>query len=396
MAEKFVALIPARGGSKSIPFKNIKEINGRPLIYWVIDAAINSELIDEVYVATDSEEIKTKINNYKFTENFSNLEKLKVVSRSPYTATDEASTESVMLEFANNHSFSHIVLIQATSPLLESNDLTNGINKYIIEGYDSLLSVVKQKRFLWLEEGSHVKPYNYNPAARPRRQENQGIIVENGAFYITSKANLIAAESRLSGRIGIYEMPEYTSCELDEADDWIIIEKLLACKKKKKSVLNEIKLFATDCDGVLTDAGMYYSESGDELKKFNTRDGMGFGLLRNSNIITAIITSEEIELVKRRAKKLKIDEVCTGVANKVEVMDKLVEKHKIDYSNVLYIGDDLNDIELLDKVGFSCAVADANEKVKEKVNYVTKKRGGQGAVREVIDLIISNRLYLGD
>jgi len=217
---KTVALIPLRGGSKSIPSKNIKEIAGKPLAFWTIEAALDCSLIDKVYVSTDSTEIKKEVSRIK-------NDKLEIIGRSEETATDTASTESVMLEFANNHHFDNIILIQATSPLTRSEDLEKGIAKYFDNNYDSLLSAVRQKRFIWKEEGGEAMYSNYNPANRPRRQEFSGFLVENGAFYITSRDRLLESGCRLSGKMGVIEMPEETYFELDEDSDWTIVEGLL-------------------------------------------------------------------------------------------------------------------------------------------------------------------------
>ena len=111
-----------------------------------------------------------------------------------------------------------------------------------------------------------------------------------------------------------------------------------------------IKLFLTDCDGCLTDGGMYYDELGNEWKKFNAKDGMGFKILRQNNILTGIITGENTHIVERRAEKLKLDELYQGVTNKSEILDKMVEKYNLSYEEVAYVGDDINDIAVLEKV----------------------------------------------
>lgn len=150
-----------------------------------------------------------------------------------------------------------------------------------------------------------------------------------------------------------------------------------------------IRLFATDVDGVLTDAGMYYSESGDEWKKFNTRDGMGIKLLQRAGLITALITMENTKLVARRAEKLAIPEVHQGVQDKVSVLRNMAARHNLTLEQVAYIGDDVNDLEALQAVGCSAAPADAIPPVLKVVHYVCKKKGGEGAVREVADLILT-------
>lgn len=396
--DMFVAFIPLRGGSKSIPNKNIKEVAGQPLAYWVIDAAVNATCIEKVYISTDSEKIKNCIAKY----HKKNGHKIACIDRSPVTATDEATTESAMLEFAERFSFENMMLIQATSPLLTTEDIDVAIKKFKDSTYDSLLSVVKQKRFIWEMENETgvVRPKNYNPVERARRQDQNGFFVENGAFYLTKKECLLHSGVRVSGKIGYYEMPEDTYFEIDEPNDWIIVEELLKNRglfsKKFMDDLSQIKLFAMDCDGVLTDAGMYYTETGDEMKKFNTRDGMGIGLLHRLGFYTAIITGENTTIVKNRAVKLGVHNVYQGVEDKVAIMERLLEKYNLTYDEVAYVGDDMNDIELLKKVKCSFSVHDAIENVKNQVRYVTTASGGNGAVREIADLILLAREGKGE
>ena len=154
------------------------------------------------------------------------------------------------------------------------------------------------------------------------------------------------------------------------------------------TVLKSIRLFATDVDGVLTDAGMYYSESGDEWKKFNTRDGMGIKLLQKSGLITAIVTQERTKLVARRAEKLAIPEVHQGAMDKLSVVREMASRYGITLEQVAYIGDDINDLETLKAVGFSAAPADGLPEVLAVVDYVCRNKGGEGAVREVIDMVL--------
>ncbi len=159
--------------------------------------------------------------------------------------------------------------------------------------------------------------------------------------------------------------------------------------KKGKALLRDLKLFATDVDGVLTDAGMYYGECGEELKKFHTRDGMGIKLLQAEGLITAIITMENTKIVARRGMKLGVPEVFQGVTNKTAVLVHLSEKYGIPYTQMAYMGDDVNDMGALKTVGFAAAPADCADQVRQIVHYVCKKKGGEGAVREVIDKILA-------
>lgn len=376
-----VAFIPVRGGSKSIELKNIKKINGRPLIFWVLDDVVECEGIDKVVVSTDSDDIRATVNLY-------DSDKILVIDRSEEVSTDFASTESVMLEFAEKYDFKNIILVQATSPLLDKKDLDNGLKEF--ENADSVLSVVNQKRFVWKNQVDS-QPINYDYLNRPRRQDFDGFLVENGAFYITSKELLLKTKCRISGKINTVVMDDVTYFEIDEPSDWLIVEKLLQNKYGEPDLsyqLKNIKCLLTDCDGVLTNGAMYYTENGDEIKKFSTHDGMGFKLLRENGFITGIITGENVQLVKRRFEKLGLDELYMGVSDKLKVLDEICEKYNLNYDEIAYVGDDINDLPIINKVGFSCSVNNAVDEVKKYADYVTTKNGGDGAIREITELLL--------
>lgn len=387
-----VAFIPVRGGSKSVPLKNIKEILGHPLVYWTVKAASECECIDKVFVSTDSEKIRAAVKAFREKE-LDLFGKVEIIGRSEESASDTASTEHAMLEFAANYNFENIVLIQATSPMLTSDDLKGGFQLLRSPDTDSVLSCVRQYRFLWeRNEEGNAYPSNYDVNCRPRRQDFSGYLMENGAFYITSRERLLKYKNRISGRIKVYEMNEDTAFEIDEPSDWIIVEALMKRHKTNQNINEaDVKMFLTDCDGCLTDGGMYYSEDGDELKKFNTRDGMGFALLKTRGIITGIVTGERTNIVERRAQKLQINEVHQGVRNKLDVIEQIATKYHVTLDEIAYVGDDINDIGVFEKVGFPCTVNNASEDIKEKVKYVSKRNGGEGAVREIIDMILAKK-----
>jgi 3-deoxy-D-glycero-D-galacto-nononate 9-phosphatase len=150
------------------------------------------------------------------------------------------------------------------------------------------------------------------------------------------------------------------------------------------------KLVLTDIDGVWTDGGMYYDQTGNEWKKFNTSDSAGILFLRQFNIPVAILTGEDTEIVARRATKLKIEHLRQGVHNKLKVATELCKELNIELSDCAYIGDDIIDLPLLSKVGISCAPANAPDYVKSRVMFVTKKAGGDGAFREFIETIVAS------
>lgn len=381
-----IALLPARCGSQTIPFKNIKIICGKPLIYWALLALTESKSIDQIYVATDCDEIKDVVVDFNF-------EKVQIFDRCDVNASNTASTESVMLEFLDSMNFSEedlFILVQATTPFTSSDDFDNAIN--IIKSnskIDSLLSCVESKRFFWTKDGNAI---NYNYYKRPLRQDFNGLLMENGAFYINTVENIYKYKNRLSGNIHPYVMPEYTAIEADEEDDWLIIEQLMyKYIINKQTRANSVKIFATDVDGVLTDAGMYYDNNGNELKRFNTHDGMAFNILKERGIITAMLTSEKTNIVKLRANKLQVDYLFQGVkgSEKLEALNKICVEKNMSLSEVAYIGDDINDYNVLSSVGFPACPKNAIANIKD-IKGITQlsKSGGDGAVREFVELLL--------
>ena len=385
---KVVSFIPVREGSKSIPLKNIKKIAGKPLVFWSIDAALESTIVNEVYISTDSHSISEKIYQYYG-------KKIKIIERSKESATDTAPSEIALLEFCNEFEFDFVFFQQATSPLIEGIFLDEAFEKLKRQKADSLLSVVRQKRFIWSEreEGGFISPYNYNFLKRPRRQDFKGFLVENGAFYLSSRHDIIESGCRISKNITYYEMPENTYFEIDEPSDWIIIEGLLMKKKVRNNFSEKKKLkidtLILDVDGTLTDGGMYYSPQGEFMKKFNTRDAFGIRLLMDKGIEVIIITSENSKIVEERLKKMKITEFYLGVNDKFSLLEKIKLKKKIEWDAIGYVGDDLNDLEAMKSVGFKACPSDAEKEILEISDFISPKRAGYGAIREIVNYILN-------
>ena len=379
-----IGLILARGGSISIPMKNIAPINGRPLIYYMLDALSGSGCLKKVYVATDDNEIAVTVRNY-------GSEIVEIFNRNPINAQSDSSSEDAIIEFLNYAKIplqETLVFAQATSPLTKPSDIAQAFDKFQKSDCDSLLSVVRQKRFIWSDEG---KPINYSPDARPRRQDFNGFLVENGAFYISGVSEILESKSRVSGRVIFWEMPEETYFEIDEPSDLDIVSALISQQKPSGILRRNIKLFVSDIDGTLTDGGMYYSSQGEMLKKFNTRDGMAFELLSKQGILTALITSENSDINIARSNKLNIDYLIQGKKGegKLRALENLCGELNIDLSNVAYVGDDMNCIEVLRAVGVAACPSDSSPVVLNDSNVlVLKKAGGRGAVREFVDSLI--------
>jgi YrbI family 3-deoxy-D-manno-octulosonate 8-phosphate phosphatase len=374
-----IAFVPVRCGSKAIKWKNIKYFCGKPLVYWCLQALEDCIEIDEVFVATDCNEIADVALEL-------DLKKVKIYRRDAENATENAGTEAVMLEFLSKQrleSEDRFVLVQATNPFVTERDFTAGLESVQKEKFDSLLTCCRIKRFFWEESGV---PKNYDYKNRPLRQEFKGELVENGAFYINSVGNILRDKNRLSGKIGIHEMPEHSFTELDENEDWIIAEQIFQKHNTVIPIKKKIKMLLTDVDGVLTDSGMYYTESGDEMKKFSTYDGVAFGLLKSSGIKTGMITGEARKLNLKRAKKLKMDYVYQGVKDKLSVLLEICRKESISPEEVAFVGDDINDLDILKRVGMAACPSSAMPSIKAIEGIIVlKSKGGEGVIRELVD-----------
>ncbi|MDA3861247.1 MAG: acylneuraminate cytidylyltransferase [Melioribacteraceae bacterium] len=378
---KKIAIIPLRAGSKGIPGKNKKKLLGRPLYQWVLGEAIFSEL-DEIYVLTDDAEILEQIQQeYTWTN------KVKGMLRSPESATDTASTEQAMLELANNlnNNFDVICLLQATSPLTNADNINNCLAKIKDENFDSVLTIVETKRFTWSQKGESL---NYDYLNRPRRQNFDGLLIENGAVYAAKKETFLENKNRLGGEIGIVKMPEDTLTEIDEITDWVIIEKLIQNRLTLlKKPVSEIKAMVFDVDGVFTDGTVAVSSDTELFKQFSVRDGMGFEILRQSGITPIVLTSEDSPIVKTRMDKLKIEHLYLGVKDKYSRLQIILNNLKLTRNELAYLGDDINDLPNILSAAWGIAPANALPSIKQNADLTLNNPGGNLAIRESIEFI---------
>lgn len=376
---KKIGFIPLRKGSKGIPGKNKRKMVGRPLFTWVLGAAYFSDL-DEVVVYTDDKDIINFINKeYHYTT------KIKVVERTEVTATDSASTESAMLAYAESidYNFDVFCLLQATSPFTTSETINKSLEK-LNQGFDSTVSVVNTHRFLWNEDGT---PINYDYKNRPRRQDFNGLLVENGAVYTCIKSVLKEKQNRLGDKVGIVKMPEDALLEIDSESDWIAIEQLLIDRQQRQKQASKITHFVLDVDGVFTDGSITYTKEGEHTKRFDMRDGMGLEILRQFGINVIIMTSENSELVAKRMQKLQIKDTYLGVKDKFTLLNKIAKDQGLPLSNFAYIGDDVNDLANICTIGWSFAPNNATAIVKLNADVVLSKDSANGAIREACEFI---------
>ncbi len=213
---KILSVILARGGSKGIPSKNIVELNGKPLISYTIEASLQSN-VDETWVSTDSSEIASVSSTYGAS----------VIDRPSDISTDTSQSEEALLHFTDNHDFDIMVFIQPTSPLINSEDINKGLE--MMDEYDSVFSVTKEH---WIPRWTmDVKPFEWEINNRPMRQDKPETYIENGAFYITKRKNLLESKLRYSGKMGVVEMPLSRSFQIDTFDDLNLINNIIRGNK---------------------------------------------------------------------------------------------------------------------------------------------------------------------
>ena len=374
-----VGFIPLRKGSKGIPGKNKRKMVGKPLFTWVLGAALQSDL-DTVYVYTDDLDIISFIDKeYHYTN------KIKALQRSEASATDTASTESAMLEFAQtlDYNFDAICLLQATSPFTTATDINNSL-ALLSKGYDSTVTVVNTHRFIWDASG---KPLNYDYKNRPRRQDFDGLLVENGAVYTCLASVLKTKENRLGDAVGVVTMPEDSLYEIDTENDWTVVEQLLIQRQQQLKKAEKITHLVLDVDGVFTDGTITYTKDGEHTKQFDMRDGMGLEILRQFGVTVMIMTSERSELVAKRMEKLQIEHVFLGVKDKHTLLTQLAKTHQFSLNNVAYVGDDVNDLANICSVGWSLAPNNAMQEVINQADIILPKPSGAGAIRSACQFI---------
>ena len=225
---KILSIIPARGGSKGIPGKNLTLLNDKPLLEYSISASIYSKYISKTILSTDDKQIE------KFGKKFP----IDIIERPKTLATDEAPLDKTIehtldyLKETEEFIPNVIVLLQNTSPLRTTEHIDDALELFFSKDYDSLLSVYKSHKFIWKLSKDIAKPQNYDPANRPNRQDFEEEFIENGAIYITKYNSFKKTHCRVSDKIGLYVMPEEASLEIDSPDDLFLAEQLLNKKVK--------------------------------------------------------------------------------------------------------------------------------------------------------------------
>jgi len=385
-----VALIPARGGSKGIPRKNLQLLAGRPLVVHSIEHAKTCARIDRVFVSTDDDEI-ARVSVAAGAE---------LVRRPAALASDTASTESAIVHALSQWRAqglvpTRIVLLQATSPFRSDGQLDRALVRFETLGCDSMLSVAPFHGFLWrtASDGT-AAPMTYDPAARPRRQDMQDIARETGSFYVFTRVLFERTGARLGGRMAAFEVPPEDALDIDDPED-LALARAEAARRGLAigDGLGDVEWLVLDVDGTLTDGAMYYGEDGAEHKRFDTRDGAGLGRWRAAGGRIAFITGENSRAVVRRAEKLGVDHVVLGCTDKRAALEDLCRRFRTTPDRCVAMGDDLPDLGWAGRARVFAAPADARPEVRAAADLVTQAAGGHGAVRELVDRLLAARQH---
>tara|TARA_X000001036_G_scaffold374656_1_gene363136 strand:+ start:47 stop:1210 length:1164 start_codon:yes stop_codon:yes gene_type:complete len=378
-----IIVIPARGGSKRIKNKNLFLVNGIPLIDYTIQHALSSSFCSEIYISTDSELLKKHLKKFR----------VNIIERPKNISGDTSSSELALINVLDYRKKikkkdpTNIIFLQCTSPYRDNLDIDNAYEKFQSKNYDSLLSVVKSKKFIWKNSNNIFKTVNYDYKKRPREQDFNNFYEENGSIYITKVKNLRSSNNRLSGKIGFYEMNYFSSIQIDEPYDLKIISSILP--RRRSLDLKKIQIIISDFDGVFTDNNLYLNDSGSESVKLSRSDGMAIQMLKEKDIKFVVISSEKNKVVHQRCKKLGI-ECFHGVKNKLDFLRNYLKNKKLKMNQVMYIGNDINDYECMRNCRISVTVNDGAEKIKQISDYILSKNGGNGAIRELAELILGD------
>ncbi|MEM1058173.1 MAG: acylneuraminate cytidylyltransferase [Verrucomicrobiota bacterium] len=382
-----IAIIPARGGSKGIPRKNVALVAGQPLIAWTIEAAREATRVDAVIVSTDDPEIATVARQYG----------ARVVDRPAELATDRASSESALLhvldhlESAGETLAERFVFLQCTSPLTSAADIDGTIEVMERDGADSALAVAPSHDFIWKPgPGGDWAGVNHDKAVRLRRQDREPEFVETGAVYVMKTAGFRTHGHRFFGRTTAYVQAPECRVEIDEPADLELVGELLRRRQGAAPGLPWPEALVMDFDGVLTDDAVLVNQEGTESVRCHRGDGLGLEMLRERGLPLFILSRETNPVVAARAAKLQIP-VVHGSRQKGEVLADWAAEQGHDLARIVYVGNDLNDLECLRLVGWPVAVADAHPEVRQAARYVLTRSGGCGAVRELAELLLAAR-----
>jgi YrbI family 3-deoxy-D-manno-octulosonate 8-phosphate phosphatase len=380
-AKRVLAVIPARGGSKGVPAKNLAPVGGVPLVARAVRACRDARLVTDVVVSTDDEAIAE----------VARAAGAEVVVRPPELSGDTATSEAAVLHALESYADTDVVLlVQATSPFITGADIDGVASAVAENGADSALTVAASHGFIWREgiegaAGDASHGVNHDKAFRPRRQDRPQDYLETGAAYAMDVAGFREAGHRFFGRTDLVRTDAARVLEIDDPHDLARARALAPLLDSAAALptLDDIDAVVLDFDGTQTDDRVLIDSEGRELVAVHRGDGLGVAALRDRTPLRLLILStEQNPVVAARARKLRIP-VLHGIDRKDIALKQWCDEQSIAPERVLYVGNDVNDLPCFALAGWPVAVADAHDVVRGAARAVTTTPGGEGAIREI-------------
>ncbi len=384
-----LAIIPARGGSKGIPRKNIRPLLGKPLIAYNIEQARQARLVNRVVVSTDDPEIGAISRQYG----------AEVVWRPAEISGDTAPSEAALL-----HALEHLrqtegyqpdllAFLQCTSPLTLAEDIDGAIQTLLDAEADTALAAIPFHYFIWkIDETGAAVGVNHDKRVRPLRQQRQPQYLESGAVYVMRVLGFLQARHRFFGKTVLYEMPPERRLEIDDVVDFQVAETLMrsqAEQRRSARLPQVIAALILDFDGVFTDNKVIVQQDGSEAVVCDRSDGWGIGQLKKTGLPILVLSTEPNPVVRARADKLGLP-CLQNVSDKWSVLAAWLAERNIEPQHVVYIGNDANDLECMRHVGCAVTPADAYPEAISAAQIILEHKGGDGAIREICDLILKH------
>ncbi|HEY9294394.1 MAG TPA: acylneuraminate cytidylyltransferase [Microlunatus sp.] len=387
-----VAIIPARGGSKGVPGKNLRPVGGVPLVARAVRTCLAAALIDAVYVTTDDAAIADVAHRAG----------AEVIERPTDIAGDTATSEAalehaigVITERAGQPDV--ITFVQCTSPFIDPVDLDRAVEMVIADQADSVLSAIETYEFLWRDADPAIAAgsgpmigQNHDAGYRPLRQQRRPDFRETGAFYVMRTDGFLAHRHRFFGRTGVINVSEFGSLEIDTVEELHLADAICGVleKARPEELPIDVDAVITDFDGVHTPDTAYVDAHGNELVQVSRGDGLGVERLRRAGVPFLILSKETNPVVLGRAAKLQV-EVLNAVEDKTTALQKWLADTGIAPERAAYVGNDINDLGPMSVVGWPIAVPDAHPEVLAAAKIVLSAPGGRGAVRELCDRVLA-------
>ncbi|MEU3048569.1 acylneuraminate cytidylyltransferase [Streptomyces sp. NPDC006984] len=393
-----LAVIPARGGSKGVPAKNLAPVAGVPLVARAVRACLDAPLVTHVAVSTDDPAIAAAAR----------AAGAEVVHRPAAIAGDTATSESAVLHALDAHEALSgaparaVLLVQCTSPFVTAEDVQGVAQAVVEEGADSAVTVAPFHGFLWREEPPAApggRPgsggVNHDPAHRPRRQDRPQDLLETGAAYAMDAEGFRAAGHRFFGHTALVRTDPARVLEVDDPHELARARALAPLLDDSPLPTRaEVDAVVLDFDGTQTDDRVLVDADGREFVAVHRGDGLGVARMRAAGLRLLILSTEQNPVVAARARKLGIP-VLHGIDRKDAALKQWAEEQGVALDRVLYAGNDVNDLPCFAVAGWPVAVASAHGAVRAAARAVTAAPGGEGAVREIAGWLLGPELDTG-